>query len=170
MSDNMNNQDKSSERLSEDTSRPRSRGQRRMLLLILVAFIVFISFVFLTQDEQSIDWMDYKDGIELARMKNKPILLAIFKRQTRFCELMVNDTYNNPDVKKFVEDNFIPILVDIDLEPEIAKKYDRDYYPVHYVMNPDLTRQVGPQMGYEGSYTFIERLERFLKELNSEDR
>jgi len=147
-----------------------AKKSRRPLLVLFAVFTVFVGVVFLTQDKGTIEWLDYEAGVKLAKEKDKPILLAVFKRLTKFCELMVNNTYNNPKVKEFVEDNFVPILIDVDLEPEIAEKYDMNYYPVHYVMDPNLTLQIGPQMGYEGSHTFIERLERFLKELNSKSK
>lgn len=99
----------------------------------------------------------------MARKQNKPVLLTFYKQFTRMSTDAFNDTYKNPDVKKFVEQNFIPILIDVDKQPEIAKRYNINYYPTHYVKRPDSDDIVGSRLGYDPPSLFIKELKLLLQ-------
>ncbi len=143
----------------------------RSLLVPLAVFIIYATIVFLSQNRDSINWVeDYQSGLKLAREQNKPALLAFYKANARFCWEMTQNTYNNPDVKKYVEENFIPILIDVDKQPEIAKHYSINYYPTHYLKYPDSNKLIGPQMGFEHPGKFIQTLKGFLEGMKLLDR
>jgi len=148
-----------------------SQKQRLPLLVVFVVFIGFVTFVFLTQRKDTIEWVeDYEQGLKQARQQNKPVLLAFYKLHTRFCTLMTQNTYNDPDVKEYVEENFVPILIDVDKQSEIAKEFNIAYYPTHYVKYPDSDKLVGPQMGYDVPQQFIKILQGFLEKLRTDDQ
>jgi len=139
----------------------------RAIGIIFLAFIIFVVIVFLTQREDSINWVeDYHKGTQLAKQQNKPVLLAFYKKFTRMSTDTWNDTYKNPKVKEFVETNFVPILIDVDKQPDIAKKYNINYYPTHYVKRADSDRLFGPRMGYDPPTLFISELKKLLKKMN----
>lgn len=147
------------------------RKHWRPLLLVFLVFFGFVTFVFLTQEKKTIDWVeDYEEGLKQARQQNKPVLLAFYKPHARFYIMMMHDTYDNHDVIEYVAQNFVPILIDVDKQPEIAKQFNINYYPTHYIRYPDSDKLVGPQMGHEGPYTFIKTLKRFLEKLRTDDQ
>ena len=144
------------------------KRQLKPILVISVVFVCFVTIVFLAQKKDSIDWIeDYNAGIELAKKQNKPVLLAFYKRSTRFSTDMWNNTYNNPEVKSHVETNFVPVLIDVDKQPKIAEQYKVSYYPSHFVKDPNTDRIVGPRLGYDPPALFITELEILQKKLNS---
>jgi len=148
-------------------------GQRRYrsLAVIFLVFVAFVAIVFLTQKKKSISWIeDYQAGIDLAKRQNKPALLAFYKLHTRFSSDMRNNTYNEPDVKKYVEANFVPILIDVDKQPDIAELYNVNYYPSHYIKQPDSEKTFGPRVGYDPPALFIKELERLRKEMAGSDK
>jgi len=142
-----------------------ARSSSKPLLLLFIVFFGLVAFVFFLQSRQgAIDWIsDYKTGIELAKKQNKPVLLAFYKQGAPMCTSMFNDTYSNPTVVKYIKAHFVPILIDVDAQPEIAKRYDVGYYPTHYVQLPDSDERFGPRLGYDPPARFIAELAKLLK-------
>jgi hypothetical protein len=164
------NHDVSTERTPKETSSPAGKKQSRTLWIIILVFIIFVVTVFLTENkEDPTDWWekDYHTGIELAKRQNKPALLCFFKQGTRFSSDMWQDVYSKPDVKKYVEANFVPILIDVDKQPEIAKRYNVTYYPTHYVENPNTNQTDGPFTGAHRLFEFIKKPRKFTQKNNS---
>jgi hypothetical protein len=137
---------------------PLSAGKKksRALWLIILVFFAFVIIVFLTQKKVDIAWIeDYNAGIELAKRQNKPALLCFFKQHTHFSSEMWQNVYNKPNVKKYVEANFVPILIDVDKQPKIAGRYNITYYPTHYVERPNSGKTDGPFLGAHRLFEFI---------------
>ncbi|MDD5326958.1 MAG: DUF255 domain-containing protein [Phycisphaerae bacterium] len=136
------------------------KKQSRMLRIVILAFIVFIIFVFLTENKgDPTAWWnkDYYAGIKLAKQQHKPALICFFKQGTRFSSDMWQDVYSKTDVRKYVQANFVPILIDVDKQPEIAKRYNIEYYPTHYVECPDTNQTDGPFLGAHRLFDFIKK-------------
>lgn len=172
MSDRDDNRDTPVEQgLKDGSSSSAKRKHWRPLLVLFLAFVGIVTLVFLTRTKEAIDWVqDYEEGLRQARQQGKPVLLAFYRSHTRFCSLMTQNTYNDPVVKKYVEQNFIPIFIDVDKQPIIAQRYDIQYYPTHYVKHPDSDNLVGPHMGYDVPQEFIKILQGFLEKLNAPER
>lgn len=165
-----NNQDTPNPARPEDLNAPTRKKPSWALLIVFLVFSAFIATVFLTQRKVPIDWVeDYEEGLELAKKQNKPVLLAFYKQFTRMSTSTFNNTYNNPDVKEFVEQNFVPILIDVDKQPEIARHYNINYYPTHYIKQPDSDDLFGPRVGYDPPSLFISELKRLLQKMGRLD-
>ncbi len=154
--------EKASIPLTDKSSKPiGSQGSRRAVWLIFAVFIAVVIVVFVTQKKESIKWIeDYQKGLELAKQQNRPVLLGFYKKFTRMSSDMFNNTYNNPKVKEYVEANFVPILIDVDAQPDIAKLYNINIYPTHYVKHPNNDKLFGPRVGYDPPGLFINELEK----------
>ena len=161
-----NNQDASARQVPQNAPPSGQKKQSRALWILLLVFFAFVATVFLTQHRDTIDWVeDYEAGIKLAKQQNKPVLLAFYKQFTPMSTDTFQNTYNNPDVIKYVEANFIPILIDVDKHPEIAKRYNIGYYPTHYVRQPDSDQLFGPRLGYDPPGLFIVEMKNLLKKM-----
>jgi len=147
---------------------PTGKKQSRALWIVILVFFVLVTTVFLTQRRDTINWVeDYEAGIELARQQNKPVLLCFFKQGTRFSSDMWQDVYSKPDVIEYVEANFVPILIDVDKQPEIAKRYNITYYPTHYVEYPKTNQIDGPLLGSFRLFEFIKKTRSFTQKNSS---
>jgi hypothetical protein len=154
--------------LKENPSPAGKKQSRRSLWIIILVFTIFVVTVFLTQSSKKpIDWKDYHTGIELAKQQNKPALLCFVKQGTRFTSDMWQDVYSKPKIKKYVEANFVPILIDVDKQPEIAKRYNVTYYPTHYVEYPDANKIDGPFIGAHNLFEFIKKPRNFTQKNGS---
>jgi hypothetical protein len=154
----------SARQVSENIPPPAEKKRSRALWILLLVFLVFVATVFLTQHEDTIDWVeDYEAGIKLAKQQEKPILLAFYDQDIPFCWAMERHVYNNSNVIKYVEANFIPILIDVDKQPEIIKQYNISVYPTHYVKQPHSDELSNPLIGcYPQPTLFIERIDHLL--------
>jgi thioredoxin-related protein len=140
----------------------------RMLWIIILVFIIFFITVLLTENkEDPTTWWnkDYNAGIELAKQQHKPALLCFFKQGTRFSSDMWEYVYSKPHIRKYVKANFIPILIDVDKQPELAERYNVTYYPTHYVEFPDANEIDGPFLGAHRLFEFIQKPRSFTKPL-----
>jgi hypothetical protein len=165
-----NNHDVSADQTSKQAQPSAGKKQSRALWIVILVFTIFIVTVFLTENkgDPTAWWIkDYNTGIELAKRQNKPALLCFFKQGTRFSSDMWQDVYNNPDVKEYVEANFVPILIDVDKQPEIAKRYNVTYYPTHYVENPNTNYIDGPFLGSHRLFEFIKKPRKFTQQNSS---
>lgn len=145
----------------------KSKSSRGLLLIFLV-FFAFVTVVFLTQRKDTIHWIeDYQTGLKLAREQNKPVLLAFYKKFTRFTTDTFEDTYTDPKVIEYVEANFVPILIDVDKHPDIVERYGVSYYPTHLIKYPDSNDTFGPMLGYDPPALFIKKLKGLMERLQS---
>jgi hypothetical protein len=160
------NHDVSTGRMPKENPSPAGKNQSRSLWIIILVFIPFFLialFIKYSKGEPTDWWVkDYNAGIALARQQNKPALLCFFKQGTRFTSDMWQDVYSKSEVKKYVLANFIPILIDVDKQPEIAKRYNVTYYPTHYVEYPDANQVDGPFIGANRLFEFIKKPRNFV--------
>ena len=79
--------------------------------------------------------------------------------------------YNNPQAIKYVEANFIPILIDVDKQPEIARQYNINSYPTYYIKYPDSDELFDPLVGcFPRSSLFIERIDHLLNKIKQSNK
>jgi hypothetical protein len=151
------NHNVSTDQASKQAPPSTDKKQSRALWIVILAFTIFVVTVFLTQNREQIAWIeDYNTGIELAKQQNKPALLCFFKQYTHFSS-DIWQIYKGADVKKYVVANFVPILIDVDKQPEIARRYKVTYYPTHYIENPDTNQIDGPFVGAFRLFEFIKQ-------------
>lgn len=138
--------------------------------ILLIVFIAMILKIVLTPKGPELQWLDYESGTKLAKQENKPILIAFYKAGTRFCTDMWNHTYTNEKTIQFIEANFVPILVDVNRQSDLAKEYDVGYYPTHFIKTPDNKEIIITRRGYDTPGQFRPFLIEGLKRMELEPR
>lgn len=157
------NQNTSAQQVPQNVPPSTGKKQSRVLWIILLVFFAFVVIVFLTQHKDAIDWVeDYDAGIKLAKQQNKPVFLAFYKSYIPMHTL--ERIYTNRYIKGYIEARFIPILIDAAKQPEIAKRYNVNYYPAHYIKQPDSNEVFGP-IGYRPPPDFISELKGLIKKM-----
>jgi hypothetical protein len=139
------------------------KNSYRTLGIIILIFFGFTAIVFLTQNSNTINWIeDYDAGVEAAKRQSKPIFLAFYKSYIPTKTL--EEIYSNQNIKEFIETRFVPILIDASKNPEIAKLYNVSLYPAHYIKQPDSSEAFGP-IGYRPPLDFIPALKGLMTEM-----
>ena len=142
------------------------KKSNRPLLIIMGIFVILVVIVFVFQRKSSIDWVtEYDIAVQKARQQNKPMLLAFYKPNAPMVTPTFQQTYTNPEVKQFVETNFIPVLINVDEQPDLARKFNIDYYPTHYVKHPDREKLFGPRLGWDPPSLFIKEMTKLLNRM-----
>jgi uncharacterized protein YyaL (SSP411 family) len=73
---------------------------------------------------QPIRWYEWGDeAFAAAQRENKPILLDIGAVWCHWCHVMDHESYDNPEVARTINENFIAVKVDRDERPDIDSRY-----------------------------------------------
>ncbi len=73
---------------------------------------------------QPVQWREWnEDAFATARRENKPILLDIGAVWCHWCHVMDRESYDDPEVAKIINDNFVAVKVDRDERPDIDSRY-----------------------------------------------
>ena len=83
-----------------------------------------------TTPETGIQWREWSDDALLAgRRESKPLLLTLGATWCHWCHVMDETSYSDSQVIALVNANFIPVRVDVDLRPDISRRYNQGGYP-----------------------------------------
>lgn len=75
---------------------------------------------------QPVDWYPWsEEAFERARAENKPILLDIGAVWCHWCHVIDQESYDDPEVAKIINDHFVPIKVDRDVRPDVDARYQQ---------------------------------------------
>ncbi len=73
---------------------------------------------------QPVKWMEWgEDAFDAARRDDKPILLDIGAVWCHWCHVMDRESYDDPEIAKIINDNFVAVKVDRDERPDIDSRY-----------------------------------------------
>ena len=73
---------------------------------------------------QPIRWHEWgEQAFAVARRENKPMLLDIGAVWCHWCHVMDRESYDDPEVARIVNENFIAVKVDRDERPDIDSRY-----------------------------------------------
>ncbi len=73
---------------------------------------------------QPIQWHEWgEEAFAAAKRDNKPMLLDIGAVWCHWCHVMDRESYDDPEVAKIVNENFIAVKVDRDERPDIDSRY-----------------------------------------------
>ena len=93
-----------------------------------------------------VDWYPWSDeAFEKARREDKPIFLSIGYSTCHWCHVMEQESFEDPDVARLINDTFVPVKVDREERPDLDNIYmdvcqlftGRGGWPMHIVMSPD---------------------------------
>jgi len=88
-----------------------------------------------------IAWQKWSpEAFALAKRENKMILLSVGIEVCYACRWMEEFTYQDPRVVRLITDNFVPIQVDADNQPDLGERYSDWAWPATIFMAPDTTQ------------------------------
>jgi uncharacterized protein YyaL (SSP411 family) len=74
--------------------------------------------------ENPVDWYPWgTEALERARLEDKPILLSIGYAACHWCHVMAHESFENPEIARMMNDNFINVKVDREERPDIDSIY-----------------------------------------------
>lgn len=74
--------------------------------------------------ENPVDWYPWgEEALEQARREDKPIFLSIGYAACHWCHVMAHESFENPDIASFMNENFVNIKVDREERPDLDSIY-----------------------------------------------
>lgn len=109
-------------------------------------------------------WRDWSDEVfAQAKRENKFVILSLQSWWCPWCYTMNVETFDNPEVRKVIAANFIPVRVDQDSRPEISQRYERWGWPATVIFAPDGT-EIVKLRGFYSPQFFIPILNETVKD------
>jgi thioredoxin-related protein len=110
----------------------------KLILIALAAVVTLTHFAApVTAGEDGVPWLTYKQGLEKQRELKKPMLIFFHLPYCYRCKEMERKVYKDSKVISFINQHFIPVMVDTDKEKQTAKLFEVNYTPTHVFIAPD---------------------------------
>jgi thioredoxin 1 len=98
-------------------------------------------------EEPAIKWYSYQEGLEKIKKENKKGYLHFYTDWCAYCKLMNSETFADKKVIAFLNENFVPILVNAEKQQDVAKNYNANKFPFSVFIAEDIST-VGSRPGY----------------------
>lgn len=109
-----------------------------------------------------IQWRhNYATARQEAKEKGRPLVLEFGRKNCHWCDVLDRDTLSHPTIIKTINENFIPLKVDGDLEPKLVQGLQIDAYPTVILADAD-GKILGTMEGFKDAPRFQEGLLRAL--------
>ncbi len=131
---------------------------------LLIAFFLSMGFYGDTSAVETINWRSYEEGLVVSKSEKKKVFLHFYADWCVFCAKMAKETFQNPAVVFYLNNNFIPVRVDTDKEPATAMKYGVTGLPSTWFLT-----EMGEAIGTVPGFIPPEPLLAMLKEVNGID-
>src|SRR5262249_51233771 len=88
--------------------------------------------------EAGIEWRySYATARQEAQEKGRPLVLEFGRKVCPWCDKLDHDTLSHPTIVKTINDNFIPLKIDGDLEPKLVDHLQIQAYPTVILADAD---------------------------------
>lgn len=68
-------------------------------------------------------------GFQIAQQENKPVMMYFWAIWCQYCAKFQTDTLGNPQVKKILEEDYVLVAMDLDVDRDVSSKYGVSYPP-----------------------------------------
>lgn len=71
-----------------------------------IIFLLIFGFALHTNAQEKVNWLSFEKAIELNKTNPKPLLVSIYTDWCGYCKRMDKETYTNPVIAKYINDNY----------------------------------------------------------------
>lgn len=112
---------------------------------------------------KSIEWHNYKDGMARGKFEKKKVFLHFYADWCVYCKEMAKTTFADPAVIDALNQNFIPVRVNTDLDPDTAALYGVNPLPDTWFIDEN-----GGPIGNRPGFISADQMKVLLKLVQSE--
>ena len=89
-----------------------------------------------TNNTSGIKWNeDFQSAISESKKTNKNILLYFSTSWCYYCNKLDSETFTNQDIQNIINNNYIPVKVDGDTNPELCSRYNVLGFPTMVIID-----------------------------------
>ena len=104
--------------------RGRKIAMGSMVSAITAALTVSVLLVQPTYSENTVNWLTYEQAQKIKHPAQPGKYMVYFYADwCRYCKAMDNETFKNQEIADYINNNFIPVRVNIDKEKQVAAFY-----------------------------------------------
>ncbi|MGB0432557.1 MAG: thioredoxin family protein, partial [Bacteroidia bacterium] len=92
---------------------------KNLVTLVIFSMVAFL-LAFRYPSNNELKWYDWNEGYEIAKKKNKIILVDAYTDWCGWCKKMDKDTYAKKNVISYINKHFVPIK----FNPELKGQYN----------------------------------------------
>jgi thioredoxin-related protein len=70
-----------------------------------------------------------EEGLQIAQQEDKPVMMYFWAIWCQYCARFQTDTLGNPQVKKILEEDYVLVAMDLDIDRGVAQQYGVSYPP-----------------------------------------
>jgi len=96
---------------------------------------------------KDIQWQSYSAGMARGKTENKKIFVHFYADWCGTCKIMENKTFKDPGVIAALNQDYIPIKVDVDRSRKVAKMFRVKFLPENWFIAAD-SKIIGHRTGY----------------------
>ena len=133
---------------------------KNIVLIALISAVLSVGLLDKAAFSKGIEWQSYTDGMARGKFEKKRIFLHFYAEWCAACTTMENSTFKDPGVIASLNQDFIPIKVDVDIHKRTSDLYRVQVLPDTWFIaeNTDL-------IGHQPGYISPEQLKKILKSL-----
>ncbi len=112
-----------------------------------------------------ITWMGYDEGMAKSKQDGKPVMVDFYTTWCKYCKLLDDTTYKDPEIVSLLNANFVCIKVDAEgtgnvtrdgkqmSQSELARSFNVQGYPTVWFFD-EKGEAIGPLPGYSAPEDF----------------
>lgn len=105
-------------------------------------------------------------GFQEASLENKPVIVYFWAIWCQYCAKFQAETLGNPQINKIIENDYVRVAMDLDVDRDISSKYGVSYPP--YILFLDSKGNVIERIaGAVGPETFLPVVTRVRDQVRS---
>ncbi|MFT3948987.1 MAG: thioredoxin family protein [Agriterribacter sp.] len=85
--------------------------------------------------KKELTWLTLEEAEAKIKEKKKPVLIDLYTDWCGWCKVMDKKTYSNPEVIKYIEENFYPVKIDAETRNALSWKNKSYSYNAQYKIN-----------------------------------
>ena len=106
------------------------------ILLLLVSISAAVAETADSQEKlKSINWRGFNEALAQGRDFDKPVFIHFTAPWCKWCKKMQRETYTDPRVIRFMDKNFMAVMVDTEKLPSLASKYQVESLPTLWFLD-----------------------------------
>jgi thioredoxin-related protein len=115
------------------------KPKKTITLAVMAVVVLFVYYSInaapLVSDEEytyiaGLSWYKtYDEGAKVAGEQGKPMLVYFWAIWCKFCEKLHTEVYPDPEVSKYLREDFVLVAVDLDENREDAQRFGVQYPP-----------------------------------------
>ncbi|MCP4353969.1 MAG: thioredoxin family protein [Desulfobacterales bacterium] len=106
----------------------------------------------------SIKWYSYNEGLDMSKEKGKKVFLHFYADWCGYCKKMAQETFKDPSVISYLNEQYIPVRVNSDMEKKLAARFGVRGLPVTWLLS-EKGEKIANVPGFIPADTFITTFE-----------